>query len=66
MTTPTDYREFAFDCLRWAEQSGDAGHRNTLISTARVWLRTAIVVDEYVTLADDEPARLIKLRQALN
>ena len=53
MTTPAEFREFALDCLHWAED-------------ARMWMNTAIVVDQYVTLAGDTPARSGELRAKLN
>ena len=66
MTTPTDYREFAIDCMRLAEQEENAGLRDIMMGLARVWYRTAIVVDDYVTLAGDEPAVSKELRWLLN
>jgi len=66
MTTPAEYRAFALTCLHWAENADDAGQRDTLVGIARVWFQTAVMVDQYVTLAGDEPARLIELSQALN
>jgi hypothetical protein len=29
MTTPADYRDFAIDCLRWAEGTTNASQRQT-------------------------------------
>lgn len=66
MTTPAEFREYALDCLHWAEDAKDAGQRDTLIGLARMWMNTAIAVDDYVTLAGDAPARSIKLRAKLN
>ena len=66
MTTPAEYREFAIDCMRLAEGAENAGLRDIMMGLARVWFRTAIVVDHYVTLAGDEPERLIELRRALD
>jgi hypothetical protein len=55
MTTPADYRDFARDCLRWAEQAGDTAQSDTLIGIARMWMRTALIMEEQVTLANDAP-----------
>ena len=66
MTTPAEFREFALDCLHWAEDAKDAAQRDTLIGIARMWMNTAIVVDQYVTLAGDTPARSSGLRAKLN
>jgi hypothetical protein len=66
MTTPAEYREFAHDCLRWADEATDPGQRDTLIGIARVWTLTAAVVDDYVTLAGDDVLRSRELRAKLN
>jgi hypothetical protein len=55
MTTPADYRDFARDCLRWAGQAGDAAQSDTLIGIARMWMRTALIMEEQVTLANNAP-----------
>jgi len=66
MTTPAEYREFAIDCLRWADEAPDAGQRDTMIGLGRIWMQTAIVVEQYVTLAGDSPMRASELRAKLN
>lgn len=66
MTTPAEYREFALDCMRWAEAEENAAMRAIMMGLARVWMRTSLEVDRYVTLAGDEPARSGELRKALN
>ena len=66
MTTPAEYREFAIDCMRLAEGAENAGLRDIMMGLARVWMRTSLEVEDYVTLAGDEPARSIELRHALN
>ena len=65
MTTPADYRGFAIDCFRWAEQASDASQRENLIDIARLWKNVAIKMDQHVTLADDVPALLRRLRAKL-
>lgn len=45
MPTPLEYREFALECLRWAEDAKDAGQRETLIGLARLWMQTASEMD---------------------
>ena len=64
MTSPAEYREFALDCMRLAEGAESAAMRDIMMDLARVWMRTSREDD--VTLAGDEPARLIGLRQALD
>ena len=66
MTTSADYREFAIDCMRLAEQEENAALRDTMMGLARVWFRTAMTMDQYVTLAGDDPARSKALRRALD
>jgi len=66
MTTPAEYREFAIDCMRVAEQEENAGLRDTMMGLARAWLRIALMMDQHVTLAGDDPARSKELRDALN
>ena len=58
MTTPAEYREFAIDCMRVAEQSENAGLRDAMMGLARVWFRTAIIMEEHAPLAGDDPATI--------
>jgi hypothetical protein len=66
MTTPADYRNFARDCLRWAEQTGDAAQSDTLVGIARMWMRTALIMEEHATLANDAPKLFQDLRAKLD
>ena len=66
MTPPADYREFARDCLRWAEQAGDAAQSDTLIGIARMWMRTALIMEDQATLANDAPKLFQDLRAKLD
>jgi hypothetical protein len=66
MTTPADCRDFARDCLRWAEQAGDAAQSDTLIGIARMWMRTALIMEEHATLANDAPKLFQDLRAKLD
>jgi hypothetical protein len=66
MTTPADYRGFAIDCFRWAEQARDASQRDNLIDIARLWKNVAIKMDQHVTMANDAPALLHALRAKLD
>ena len=65
MTTTTDYRDFACDCLRWTEQAKDASERDTLIGIARLWLNVATRLDRHIALADDGAVILRELRAKL-
>jgi hypothetical protein len=66
MTTTTDYRDFAFDCLRWTEQAKDASERDTLIGIARLWLNVATQLDRHIALASDSAVLLRELRSKLD
>jgi hypothetical protein len=48
MTTTIDYRQFALDCLHWAEDAKDVDHRVTLIRLAHMWMLTASELDRRV------------------
>jgi hypothetical protein len=48
MTTPLDYRQFAMDCLQWADEAKDEDQRATLIRLARRWMLTASELDRLV------------------
>jgi hypothetical protein len=66
MTTPADYQEFARDCLRWAEQAGDAAQSDALIGIARMWMRTSLIMEEQATRANDTPGLFQHLRDKLD
>ena len=66
MTTTTDYRDFAFDCLRWTDQAKDASERDTLIGIARLWLNVATRLDRHIVLANDGAMILRELRAKLD
>jgi hypothetical protein len=66
MATPADYRGFARDCVRWAEQASDPAQRDTLIGIARTWMRTALIMEEHVVLANDAPKLFRDLRAKLD
>jgi hypothetical protein len=66
MTTTTDYRDFAGDCLRWTGQAKDASERDTLIGIARLWLNVASRLDQHIALANDGTVLLRELRAKLD
>ena len=66
MTTTTDYRDFACDCLRWTEQAKDASERDTLIGIAQLWLNAASRLDRHIALASDGAVILAELRAKLD
>ena len=48
MVTPDEMRVFALDCLRWAELTDNASHRDLMISVARTWMNTASSIEHQV------------------
>jgi hypothetical protein len=41
LPSPTEYRAFADECLRWANRAPSQAQRNTLVEIARVWMQMA-------------------------
>jgi len=41
MATPDEMRAFALDCLRWAELTNNASHRDLMLNVAKTWMNTA-------------------------
>jgi len=41
MITQRELKEFARDCLKWAEIAPDASNKQVIISAAQSWLRVA-------------------------
>jgi hypothetical protein len=66
MTTTTDYRDFACDCLRCTEQARNASERDTLIGIARLWLNVATRLARHIALANDGAVILPELRAKLD
>jgi hypothetical protein len=66
MTTPSDFRGFAMDCMRWSKQSTDRAQAATLVDMARIWMQTACIVEDRAVLAADRPEFFRSLRAKLN
>ena len=45
MITPQEMRLFALDCLRWAEETDNASHRDLMVSIAKTWIATAATLE---------------------
>lgn len=54
MTSPQNYRQFALDCARWAENTSNASHRQILNDMAWRWLKIAMEIEGAAPLAEDE------------
>lgn len=48
MVTTEEMREFALDCLRWAEGTPNPSDRETMIRVARMWMNTASGIERQV------------------
>jgi len=61
--SPTDFREFAQECLRWAGDTKSDRHRQVLLEMARTWIQAAVELER--SLIDEAtPLRSSKLRPA--
>lgn len=62
MVTTEQMRLFALDCLRWAEETDNASHRDLMLQIAKTWMTTAATlerkVDEGAELATDLQPKL--------
>ena len=54
ITSPTEFREFEQDCVRWAEESKDEHHRKLLLDVAKECMRAALEVERSIGLIDEE------------
>jgi hypothetical protein len=44
--SPTEYRRFADECLRWADRVPRLDQKNTLIEIAKVWMHAALMIED--------------------
>jgi UV DNA damage repair endonuclease len=49
MVTPQEMRLFALDCLRWADETANASHRDLMIRIAKTWTNTASTIERHVS-----------------
>ena len=50
MVTPDEMRAFALDCLRRAELTDNASHRELMLSVAKNWMNTASAIERRFAL----------------
>ena len=62
--TTRSMRQFSLACLHWAGQTRDPSNRQTIVSVARTWLKTAAAIDRAVATGHGEA--LPDLRRKLN
>jgi hypothetical protein len=64
--TTGDYRGFAIECLRWAEDAADASQRQTFLGIARQWMNAALLIDAGAALLPDASVLSRELRAKLD
>jgi hypothetical protein len=47
-----EFREFAVQCMRWSEETRDAGQRDLMVRVATTWMRTASSLDRRIREGD--------------
>ena len=63
--SPKEFREFAQDCLRWADETQSERHRRVLLDIAKTWMQAALQLERSLALIDDSvPPRRPKARPA--
>ena len=63
MVTPEQMRLFALDCLRWAEETDNASHRDLMLQIAKTWMTTAATLERK---ADDGAELVTDVRPKLD
>jgi hypothetical protein len=53
MVTPDEMRLFALECLRWSEETDNAGHRDLMIRVATTWMSTASTIERRLSMGDE-------------
>jgi hypothetical protein len=51
--TPADFRQFARDCQRWADQARNPSHRQIMTDMARTWMQVAMAVERNMGLMEE-------------
>jgi hypothetical protein len=52
--SPKEFREFAQECLRWADETKSELHRQVLLDMAATWMQAALQLERNLTLIDDD------------
>jgi hypothetical protein len=50
--SPKEFREFAQECARWADETRSERHRQVLLDMAKTWMQAALQIS--LALIDDE------------
>lgn len=54
MTSPKEYRQFAQECMRAAEETNDEEQRQLFLDMAKQWMQAALQVEGSIALIDDD------------
>ena len=55
MSSPKEFREFAHECVRWANETTDEHERQALLDLAKQWTHAALAAERLITLIEDNP-----------
>ena len=53
-SSPKEFREFAQECLRWADETKSERHRQVLLELAKTWMQAALQLERSFALIDDD------------
>jgi hypothetical protein len=61
--SPKEFREFAQECARWADETRSERHRQVLLDMAKTWMQAAVQLERSLALIDDDMRhpRVLKL-----
>lgn len=48
MVTPEEMRQFAAECMRWANETDNVSHRDLMIRVAKSWIAAAEAIERRV------------------
>ena len=55
--SPNEFRDFAQECLRWADETKSERHRQILLDMAATWMQAALQLERSLALIDDDSRR---------
>jgi len=55
--SPKEFREFAQECLRWADETKSERHRQVLRDMAATWMQAALQLERSCALIDESTVR---------
>ena len=64
LPSPAEYRQFAIECLRWADEAPRLDQRCTLIEIASDWMHMALNIER--NQAENLPRELPRLKYGSN